>query len=325
MKDNFLIVENLRTYFYTLEGVIKAVDGISYSLEKSSSLGIVGESGCGKSVSALSLLRLIPDPPGKIVTGKIYFEGKNLIELSGAKMREIRGNRISMIFQQPMSSLNPVFTIGNQISEAIRLHQKLNRNEAIRKATEMLDLVRIPDREGVLSKYPHELSGGMQQRVMIAIALSCNPDLLIADEPTTALDVTIQAQILDLIINLKKNMGMTFILITHNLGLIAEAVENVLVMYAGNIVEQARTNVIFNNPQHPYTKGLLESIPRLGDKLILGKVRLQEIPGTVPSLYEALAGCKFSNRCQFTMDICGKQEPELKEIENDHFVRCWRF
>jgi peptide/nickel transport system ATP-binding protein len=324
LKDHFLRIEDLRTYFYTLEGVVKAVDGISYTLEEGGSLGIVGESGCGKSVSALSILRLIPDPPGKIVTGKVYFEGKDLLQLPRAKMREIRGNRISMIFQQPMTSLNPVFRIGNQIVEAIRLHQKLNRNEAIEKAAHMLELVRIPHPRGALSKYPHELSGGMQQRVMIAIALSCNPDILIADEPTSSLDVTIQAQILDLIINLKTNLRMAFVLITHNLGLILETVERVIVMYAGSIVEQAGTDLIFENPQHPYTKGLLQSVPCLGDKVMFGKTRLQEIPGTVPGLQEVLPGCKFSNRCQYAMDICRKEKPELREIEEGHFIRCWQ-
>ena len=324
MEYSLLNVQDLRTYFFTPKGVVKAVDGVSYKLEKGGSLGIVGESGCGKSVSALSLLRLIPEPPGKIITGKIYFEGKDLIQLPRAEMRKIRGKRISMIFQDPMSSLDPVFTIGNQISETIRLDQKLSRKELMRRSTEMLDLVRIPNPRGALSKYPHELSGGMQQRVMIAIALCSNPDLLIADEPTTSLDVTIQAQILDLIVNLRYKLGMAFILITHNLGLISETVEKVSVMYAGNIVEEAATRVIFKNPIHPYTKGLLRSIPLLGNKVRFGNVRLEEIPGTVPSLHEMLVGCKFSNRCKYAIDICGKEEPELREIEEGHFNRCWR-
>jgi len=324
LEYSLLNVQDLRTYFFTPKGVVKAVDGVSYKLEKGGSLGIVGESGCGKSVSALSLLRLIPEPPGKIITGKIYFEGKDLIQLPRAEMRKIRGKRISMIFQDPMSSLDPVFTIGNQISETIRLDQKLSRKELMRRSTEMLDLVRIPNPRGALSKYPHELSGGMQQRVMIAIALCSNPDLLIADEPTTSLDVTIQAQILDLIVNLRYKLGMAFILITHNLGLISETVEKVSVMYAGNIVEEAATRVIFKNPIHPYTKGLLRSIPLLGNKVRFGNVRLEEIPGTVPSLHEMLVGCKFSNRCKYAIDICGKEEPELREIEEGHFNRCWR-
>jgi len=318
-----LEIRNLKTYFYTYEGVAKAVDGISYQLAKGEPLGLVGESGCGKSVSALSILRLIPVPPGKIVGGEILFKGKNLLDLSEDEMRKIRGDRISMIFQEPMTSLNPVFTIGNQIQETFKLHQGLSTGEALEKTIEMLRLVNIPSPERCVKQYPHELSGGMRQRAMIAMALACNPEILIADEPTTALDVTIQAQILDLMIKLKEELGMAIILITHNLGVIVETVKRVLVMYAGKIVEEAKTKTLFEHPQHPYTMGLLKSVPRLGDKVRLGKVRLSEIPGVVPSLYELPPGCKFSTRCPWVMARCREEEPELKEIEGNHFNCCW--
>ena len=324
MNDQRVLeIRDLKTYFFTYEGVAKAVDGVTYQLAKGEPLGVVGESGCGKSVTALSILRLIPIPPGKIVGGEILFKGKNLIDLSEEEMRKIRGNRISMIFQEPMTSLNPVFTIGNQIQETIKLHQGLSKRESLEKAIEMLRLVNIPSPERCVNQYPHELSGGMRQRAMIAMSLACNPEILIADEPTTALDVTIQAQILDLLNKLKEELGMAIILITHNLGVIAETVNRVLVMYAGKIVEEAKTKTLFENPQHPYTRGLLKSIPRLGDKVRHGKVRLSEIPGVVPSLYEIPSGCKFSTRCPSVMDICKEKEPELKEIEKDHFSACW--
>ncbi|UCD72012.1 MAG: ABC transporter ATP-binding protein, partial [Syntrophobacterales bacterium] len=261
--------------------------------------------------------------PGKIVGGTILFRGQNLLDLSEKEMERIRGNRISMIFQEPMTSLNPVFTIGNQISEAIRLHQGLNRRMALNKAIEMLKLVNIPNPEECVRRYPHELSGGMRQRAMIAMALSCNPEILIADEPTTALDVTIQAQILDLMSKLQEELGMAIILITHDLGVIAEMVRRVIVMYAGKIVEEADTDTIFENPQHPYTKGLLKSIPRLGSKAKARKERLQEIPGIVPSVYDLPEGCKFSTRCSHTMDICREREPELREIGDAHLCSCW--
>ncbi len=306
-----------------MEGIAKAVDGVSYQLNKGEPLGVVGESGCGKSVTALSILRLIPVPPGKVVGGKILFSGDNLLDLSDDEMRKIRGNRISMIFQEPMTSLNPVFTIGNQIQETFRLHQGLSRKDALIETIEMLKLVNIPSPERCVKQYPHELSGGMRQRAMIAMALGCKPEVLIADEPTTALDVTIQAQILDLMIKLKEELGMAIILITHNLGVISETVRRVLVMYAGKIMEEAKTKVLFQNPQHPYTTGLLKSVPRLGDKVRFGKVRLNEIPGMVPSLYELPSGCKFSTRCCSVMAICKEKEPELKEIEQGHFNRCW--
>jgi oligopeptide/dipeptide ABC transporter ATP-binding protein len=262
-------------------------------------------------------------PPGKVVGGEILFKGRNLLELTEDEMRKIRGNRISMIFQEPMTSLNPVFTVGNQIQETFRLHQGLSKKEALGKSIEMLKFVNIPSPERAVERYPHELSGGMRQRVMIAMALACNPEILIADEPTTALDVTIQAQILDLMNKLKEELGMAIILITHNLGVIAETVKRVIVMYAGKIVEEAQTKTLFENPQHPYTVGLLKSIPILGDKIRRGKVRLNEIAGVVPSLYELPPGCKFSTRCPSVMDICQEKEPGLKEIERGHFSSCW--
>ena len=323
MEDRVLELEDVRTYFFIPEGVAKAVDGISYHLEKGEPLGIVGESGCGKSVSALSILRLVPSPPGKIMGGTILLRGMNLLNLHEKEMEKIRGNRISMIFQEPMTSLNPVFTIGNQISEAIRLHQGLHRRMALDKAIEMLKLVNIPNPDVCVSRYPHELSGGMRQRAMIAMALSCNPEILIADEPTTALDVTIQAQILDLMSRLQEELGMAIILITHDLGVIAEMVKRVIVMYAGKIVEEANTNTIFENPQHPYTQGLLKSIPRLGTKTKRGKVRLQEIPGIVPSVHDLPEGCKFSTRCSHVMEICRGKEPQLEQVEDGHLCSCW--
>jgi oligopeptide/dipeptide ABC transporter ATP-binding protein len=323
VQDVILDIRNLKTFFYTYDGVAKAVDGISYRLSVGEPLGIVGESGCGKSVSALSILRLIPDPPGRIVEGQIFFKETNLLELAYDRMREIRGNRISMIFQEPMTSLNPVFTVGNQIAEAFRLHQGLKRQEALEKSIDMLKLVNIPSPEKCVGQYPHELSGGMRQRAMIAMALACNPEILIADEPTTALDVTIQAQIIDLMLQLKEELGMAIILITHDLGIIAETVKRVIVMYAGKIVEEAPTRTIFKTPLHPYSQGLLQSMPRLGDKVRLGRVRLEEIPGVVPSLYELPAGCRFSTRCSHAMEICRKEEPDLEEIDERHFCRCW--
>jgi len=318
-----LEIKDLKTYFFTYEGVAKAVDGVTYRLGKGEPLGVVGESGCGKSVTALSILRLIPIPPGKVVGGEIFFKGKNLLDLPEDEMRKIRGNRISMIFQEPMTSLNPVFTVGNQIQETFRLHQGLSKRESLEKTVEMLQFVNIPTPEKCVERYPHELSGGMRQRVMIAMALACRPEILIADEPTTALDVTIQAQILDLMTKLKEELGMAIILITHNLGVIAEMVKRVLVMYAGKIVEEAKTKTLFEDSQHPYTMGLLKSIPRLGDKFRLGKIRLTEIPGVVPSLYNLPPGCKFSTRCPSVMDICREKEPKLKEIGEGHYCSCW--
>jgi len=320
MADTLLSVRNLKTYFYTEDGVVPAVDGVSFDLERGGTLGIVGESGCGKSVTSLSIMRLIPTPPGKIVSGEILFEGRDLVQLSEAEMRKIRGNEISMIFQEPMTSLNPVFTIGNQIMEAIMLHQKLDKASARKKAVEMLSLVGIPSPEKRIDEYPHQLSGGMRQRVMIAMALSCNPKLLIADEPTTALDVTIQAQILDLMRELQKELGTAIIMITHDLGVIAELVERVVVMYTGVIVESADTATIFANPQHPYTQGLLGSIPRLDSSV----KRLQAIPGTVPTPGNFPKGCGFHPRCPYAKEICEAKRPPEFEVEPGHYAACWK-
>jgi oligopeptide/dipeptide ABC transporter ATP-binding protein len=324
-RQVLLRVSNLKTCFHTFEGIGKAVDGVDFEVERGETIGIVGESGCGKSVTALSILRLIQDPPGKIEGGEIFFEGADLLKTSDAEMREIRGNKISMIFQEPMTSLNPVFTIGNQISEAIILHQHLNRREALEKSVEMLRLVQIPEPEIRAMEHPHKLSGGTRQRAMIAMALSCHPQLLIADEPTTALDVTIQAQILDLMLKLKEEMGTAIILITHNLGLIAEAARRVIVMYTGKIVEEASTEDLFESPFHPYTQGLLQSIPWIGRKLAAGRKPLHEIAGIVPSIFSLPRGCSFSPRCQKALDICREEAPELLEPGPGHKVRCWLF
>jgi peptide/nickel transport system ATP-binding protein len=321
-ENNFLLtIRNLHTYFFTDEGVAKAVDGVDLELREGGTLGVVGESGCGKSVTALSVMRLIPDPPGKITQGEILFGGTNLLDLSEAAMRKIRGRSISMIFQEPMTSLNPVFQIGDQISEVLRLHEGMSRKEAWDRSVEMLKLVGIPSPERRVQEYPHQLSGGMRQRAMIAMALACSPKLMIADEPTTALDVTIQAQILELMNRLQKDKGMSVILITHNLGVIAETAQKVAVMYAGRIVEYTEVKPIFGNPMHPYTQGLLKSIPRL-DQDHARKARLEAIPGLVPSLLELPPGCKFSNRCKYVFEKCG-EEPQLIEAESGHMVRCW--
>ena len=323
MQELLLDIRGLRTQFFTDDGLARAVDGVSYSLEKGETVGVVGESGCGKSVTALSVLRLIPDPPGKIVEGEIIFEGTNLLELSSADMRRIRGNDISMIFQEPMTSLNPVFTIGNQITEAVRLHQGLNKRDALDKAVEALKLVGIPVPERRVHEYPHQLSGGMRQRAMIAMALSCNPKVLIADEPTTALDVTIEAQILDLMRTLQDELGTAIIMITHDLGVIAEMARKVVVMYAGKVVEQAPVERIFASPNHPYTQGLLQSLPRVDKDASGAKQRLQEIPGIVPSLLNLPAGCKFASRCPSVMPQCKEQEPPLEQVAGDHYSACW--
>ena len=323
MQELLLDIRGLRTQFFTDDGLARAVDGVSYSLEKGETVGVVGESGCGKSVTALSVLRLIPDPPGKIVDGEIVFEGTNLLELSAADMRRIRGNDISMIFQEPMTSLNPVFTIGNQITEAVRLHQGLNKRDALDKAIEALKLVGIPVPERRVHEYPHQLSGGMRQRAMIAMALSCNPKVLIADEPTTALDVTIEAQILDLMRTLQDELGTAIIMITHDLGVIAEMARKVVVMYAGKVVEQAPVERIFASPNHPYTQGLLQSLPRVDKDASGAKQRLQEIPGIVPSLLNLPTGCKFASRCPSVMPQCKEQEPPLEQVAGDHFSACW--
>jgi peptide/nickel transport system ATP-binding protein/oligopeptide transport system ATP-binding protein len=321
-ENNFLLtIRNLHTYFFTDEGVAKAVDGVDLELEEGGTLGVVGESGCGKSVTALSIMRLIPDPPGKIAQGEIRFAGTNLLALSEAAMRKIRGRSISMIFQEPMTSLNPVFQIGDQISEVLRLHEGMSRKDSWNRSIEMLKLVGIPSPERRVQEYPHQLSGGMRQRAMIAMALACSPKLMIADEPTTALDVTIQAQILELINRLQREKGMSVMLITHNLGVIAETARKVAVMYAGRVVEYAEVRPIFASPLHPYTQGLLKSIPRL-DEDHTRKSRLEAIPGLVPSLLELPKGCKFSNRCKYVFDKC-VEEPALIEVAPGHFGRCW--
>ena len=313
-----LEIKNLKTHFFTHEGTVKAVDGVSFKINQGETLGIVGESGSGKSVTALSVMRLIPHPPGKIVGGEIYFEGKDLLKLDDKEIRKMRGKKISMIFQEPMTSLDPVFTIGHEIGEVIQLHQGLNKEEARKKSIEMLKIVGMPDVEKRIDNYPHELSGGMRQRVMIAMALSCNPTLLIADEPTTALDVTIQAQILRLINDLKNKFGASVMLITHDLGVIAEMCDNVVVMYAGNIVEYTDVYTLFNNPLHPYTKGLIKSMPRMN----VEAEHLDAIPGMVPNLLDLPSGCPFHPRCNLSFKKCVEEMPELIEIENSHLVRC---
>ena len=315
-----LEVKNLKTYFFTDDGVAKSVDDVSYTVNRKETLGVVGESGCGKSVTALSIMRLIPMPPGRIVSGQILVEGTDLLKLSEEEMRSIRGNKIGMIFQEPMTSLNPVFTVGNQIGEAIRLHQGLGRKEARQKTIEMLRLVKIADPESRVDAYPHQLSGGMRQRVMIAMALSCNPSLLIADEPTTALDVTIQAQILELMKELQQKIGMALLLITHDLGVVAEQADEVAIMYAGKIVERASTPAIFARPFHPYTVGLLNSLPGARGKK---KKRLAAIPGVVPNPLHLPGGCRFRDRCPKAQGVCADAEPQLVEKESGHWVACY--
>jgi oligopeptide/dipeptide ABC transporter ATP-binding protein len=313
-------VKNLQTSFFTPEGEVRAIDGVSFEIEEGKTLGLVGESGCGKSVTSLSIMRLIPSPPGRIVGGEILYRGRDLLKLGKEEMRKIRGNEISMIFQEPMTSLNPVFTVGNQIGEAIRLHQGLGHRETRKKTIEMLRLVKIADPESRVDAYPHQLSGGMRQRVMIAMALSCNPSLLIADEPTTALDVTIQAQILELMKELQERIRMALLLITHDLGVVAEQADHVAIMYAGKIVERANTAAIFDRPLHPYTVGLLNSLPGTGAKK---KKRLNAIPGVVPSPLDLPSGCRFRDRCPKAAGLCADEEPELIEIEPGHRVACY--
>jgi len=316
--NDLLVIKDLKTYFFTHEGIIKAVDGINLKIKKGGTLGLVGESGCGKSVTALSIMRLISYPPGKIVGGEIFFEGNNLVKFNEKEMRKIRGKKISMIFQEPMTSLDPMFTIGEEIAEAVKLHQGLNKDEARKKAIESLRIVGMPDPEKRINEYPHELSGGMRQRAIIAMALSCNPALLIADEPTTALDVTIQAQILRLIDELRKKFETSVLLITHDLGVVAETCDNVAVMYAGHIVEYADVKLLFRNPLHSYTKGLMKSIPRLD----IDTERLEIIRGLVPNLLNMPPGCPFHPRCDFCSEICTIELPKLIEVEKNHLVRC---
>jgi oligopeptide/dipeptide ABC transporter ATP-binding protein len=324
-SQTILQVDNLQTHFFTAVGTVRAVDGVSYDLKSGETLGVVGESGCGKSVSALSILRLVANPPGRIVGGAIRYEGNNLLELSEPEMERIRGNEISMIFQEPMTSLNPLFTIGRQVSEAIALHQGLSRKEAMNRAVEMLRRVYIPEPERRVHAYPHQMSGGMRQRVMIAMALSCNPKVLIADEPTTALDVTIQAQILDLMRELQETYGTAIVLITHDMGVVAENADRVVVMYAGRKVEEAPAAELFDNPGHPYTKGLLGSIPHLDTAAQSSgaRARLNEIKGMVPSLFDLPPGCSFAPRCSFATDHCRAEAPALEEKRPGHWVACW--
>jgi peptide/nickel transport system ATP-binding protein len=316
-----LEVDDLQTHFRTPDGVNRAVDGISFAVEAGETVAIVGESGCGKSVTANSILRLVPQPPGKI-GGAIRFQGRDLLKLSERAMREVRGNDISMIFQEPMTSLNPVLTIGRQIAEPLRLHQGLSRESVEQRVVEMLGLVGIAEPRRRAREYPHQLSGGMRQRVMIAIALACRPKLLIADEPTTALDVTIQAQILNLMTDLKQRVGAAIILITHDLGVVAEIAERVMVMYAGRKVEEAPVAELFRSPRHPYTRGLLSAVPKLGSSLAATQTRLAEIPGVVPNLKQRIVGCVFASRCAFARDLCRQVAPALEEKAPAHFAAC---
>jgi peptide/nickel transport system ATP-binding protein len=319
-----LDVKGLRTVFFTNSGLFKAVDDVSFSVRRGETLAIVGESGCGKSVTALSVMRLVPDPPGRIVGGSIMLEGIDLLSLDESEMRAIRGNRISMIFQEPMTSLNPVMRIGDQITEAVRLHRQMSRKEATAKAVEMLRLVKIPEAERRAQEYPHQLSGGMRQRAMIAMALACRPALLIADEPTTALDVTIQAQILALILELQKELGMGLVLITHDLGVVAQTAQRVIVMYAGRKVEEADVETLFASPRHPYTRGLMASIPSLPSLSTNADAPLVEIPGMVPSLTNLPKGCAFAPRCGLAMARCREEYPPLQTWGENHLAACWR-
>lgn len=321
MSEQILEVKRLKTYFYTEEGVVPAVDGLDFTLREGETLAIVGESGCGKSVTSLSILGLIKMPPGRILDGEILYQGRDLRKVTEKEMRQIRGNEISMIFQEPMTSLNPVFTVGHQIMESLKYHQHCSKQEARQKAIEMLKLVGIPDPEKNVDNYPHQISGGMRQRVMIAMALACNPKILIADEPTTALDVTIQAQILRLLRSLQEQMNTAIILITHDLGIVAQTAENVMVMYGGQAVEYSDARSIFRNPLHPYTIGLLKSIPKLNED----QDSLYNIPGSIPSPKEFPKGCRFSPRCEDCMEICREKMPELTATEDGRLVRCWKY
>jgi oligopeptide transport system ATP-binding protein len=315
-----LRIKDLRTNFFTEEGVVKAVDGVTYEVDEGEILGLVGESGCGKSVSALSILRLIPNPPGKVVGGEIWFDGQDLLKADEEEIRHIRGNRIAMVFQEPMTSLNPVLTIGRQLTEAIELHLKLDKEGSRKRAVELLEMVGIPEAAARLNDYPHQFSGGMRQRVMIAMALSCNPKLLLADEPTTALDVTIQAQILEIMARLCKELGTAVIIITHNLGVVARYADRINVMYAGKIIETGTAKEIFANPKHPYTLGLLKSVPRLDEAR---KEKLEPIEGVPPDLVNLPKGCAFYPRCRFHVDKCLEEVPPLALVSENHFAACW--
>ena len=315
-----LDVRDLKTRFFTQDGVVHAVNGISYTLDEGETLGIVGESGCGKSVSVLSVMRLIPTPPGRIVGGEVYLEGEDLLKMGQNEIRRVRGNRIAMIFQDPMTCLNPVLTIGRQVSEALELHMGMDKGEARGRTTELLEMVGIPQAAERFGDYPHQFSGGMRQRVMIAMALSCNPQILIADEPTTALDVTIQAQIVDLVKRLQDELGMAVIWITHDLGVVAGLVENVVVMYAGYIVDRAPVKELFGDPRHPYTIGLLGSLPRLDE---VRRERLTSIEGLPPDLIDPVGGCPFYPRCVYRVDRCQKEVPPLEPVAAEHEIACW--
>jgi oligopeptide/dipeptide ABC transporter ATP-binding protein len=323
MNDKLLDIEELRVNFHLPEGIARAVDGISFDLAAGETLGLVGESGCGKSVTALSILGLVPSPPGQVETGRIRFEDRNLRRLNAEQLRQIRGRDISMIFQEPTTSLNPVLPIGRQVAEPLMIHKALSKSDALAEAAVWLDHVKIPAARKRLNDYPHQLSGGMRQRVMIAMAMVCRPKLLIADEPTTALDVTIQAQILSLMLELKSELNMSLLLITHDLGVVAQMASRVVVMYAGQIVEEGNMGDIFERSFHPYTQGLLKSMPRLGDRRGSRPERLQEIPGTVPSLTEKAIGCKFADRCPHMFDVCRDQQPALFKIGDGQRARCW--
>ena len=316
-----LEINDLATYFFTQEGVVKAVDGINYEVEEGEVLGVVGESGCGKSVSALSIMRLVANPPGRTVRGQVMFEGEDLLQMDDSEMRGVRGNKISMVFQEPMTSLNPVLTIGRQLTETLELHMGMTKAQSRARAAELLGLVGIPDAENRLKDYPHQFSGGMRQRVMIAMALSCNPRLVIADEPTTALDVTIQAQILELMQDLAAQFGTAMIIITHNLGVVARYAHRVIVMYAGKIIETGDAREIYHNPRHPYTLGLLASVPRLDER---ERARLEAIEGLPPNLVNLPKGCSFAPRCRFAYERCLEEEPSLSEVADSHNSSCWR-
>lgn len=323
-KEKLLEINNLKTYFKTDEGIVKAVDGVSFHLDRGETLAVVGESGSGKSVTSLSIMQLIPTPPGYFADGEVTFENQNILKFKERDMRRIRGNDISMIFQEPMTSLNPVYTVGNQIAEAIVLHQRKTQRQAMKQAMEMLELVGIPEPARRVKNYPHQMSGGMRQRVMIAMALSCNPKLLIADEPTTALDVTIQAQILDLMRKLQQEIGMSILFITHDLGVVAEVADRVVVLYAGQAVEEGTVETIFHEPKMPYTLGLLNSVPRV-DKAAVKQKRLEAITGNVPNPLHLPEGCSFHPRCSYVKGICKNEVPQLENISNDHRVRCSRW
>jgi len=323
MRTRLLEIENLSVHFHTPEGIARAVDGVSFHLDAGETIGLVGESGCGKSVTSLSILGLIPSPPGEIESGKIKFDGHNLLDFKAERLRKIRGHEIAMIFQEPMTSLNPVLPIGRQVAEPLRIHQGLSKADALEKATRWLDHVKIPAAAKRLNDYPHQLSGGMRQRVMIAMAMVCGPKLLIADEPTTALDVTIQAQILSLMNRLKEELSMSMLLITHDLGVVAQMAARVVVMYAGQIVEEAGVGDIFDQPFHPYTQGLLKSMPRIAGGLTESKRRLVEIPGIVPVLTEIIEGCKFADRCPHAFEVCRQKQPLLVPVNDGHRARCW--